>query len=100
MRLYAESSAVLAAVLGETAGEQARGRLARAELVLTSELTLIECGRALHRAAALKKLVEGEAAQRRALIAAAGCTGAVLKIFFRGGVRSRATLPSVPMSCV
>lgn len=39
MRVYAESSAVLAWLLGEEAGEEVRGLLARAEDVFTSVLT-------------------------------------------------------------
>ena len=47
MRLYVESSAVLAALLGEPAGERARRIMAASEILITSELTLIECDRAL-----------------------------------------------------
>ena len=56
MNLYAESSAVLSWLLGETRGEAARERLLAAELVITSDLTLIECDRALHRAEAVGEL--------------------------------------------
>lgn len=69
IRLYVESSALLAAVLDEPAGEAARTQIAAAEILITSELTLIECDRALHRAVALKKLSEPDAAERRALVA-------------------------------
>ena len=43
MNVYAESSAVLAWLLGESDGEDARDQLSAARLVLTSDLTLIEC---------------------------------------------------------
>lgn len=42
MNLYAESSAVLAWLLGDEGGSEARERLSAAEMVLTSDLTLIE----------------------------------------------------------
>jgi hypothetical protein len=42
--VYAESSAVLAWLLGEEAGVQVRDILAGSEYVLASDLTLIECG--------------------------------------------------------
>ena len=66
MILYAESSAVLAWLLGESAGERAREILASAELVLASDLTLIECDRVLSRAVTTKQITEAHAADRRA----------------------------------
>jgi len=51
MNLYAESSAVLAWLLGESVQAQIRAALASAEMVVTSDLTLIECDRAIWRAA-------------------------------------------------
>ena len=56
MNIYAESSAVLSWLLGEARGEAARERLLAADLVITSDLTLIECDRALYRAEALGEL--------------------------------------------
>ena len=56
MNLYAESSAVLSWLLGEKRGEAARERLLAADMVITSDLTLIECERALHRAEAVGEL--------------------------------------------
>ena len=53
MSLYAESSAVLAWLLDEAAGAFVRQTLAQTEIVLASDLTLVECDRVLHRAAAL-----------------------------------------------
>ena len=49
MNLYAESSAILAWLMGEDGGDEIRYRLQAAELVLTSDLTLVECDRVLHR---------------------------------------------------
>ncbi|MCY4482535.1 MAG: type II toxin-antitoxin system VapC family toxin [Spirochaetaceae bacterium] len=47
--VYAESSAILAWLMGEDSGDEIRYRLQAAELVLTSDLALIECDRVLHR---------------------------------------------------
>lgn len=45
MSLYAESSAVLAWLLDEAAGTVVRQTLSEAEIVVASDLTLIECDR-------------------------------------------------------
>ena len=50
MNLYAESSAVLAWLLGEDAGAEVKEILTRAETVVASDLTVIECDRVLIRA--------------------------------------------------
>ncbi|MEE9255477.1 MAG: type II toxin-antitoxin system VapC family toxin, partial [Pseudomonadales bacterium] len=71
MNLYAESSAILAWLLGEENGEDVREQLSAAEQILTSDLTLVDCDRVLHRAAALGELSEAEVARRRELVAAA-----------------------------
>lgn len=47
--VYAESSAILAWLMGEPGGDEIRFRLQAAELVLTSDLALIECERVLYR---------------------------------------------------
>ncbi len=56
MIVYAESSAVLSWILGESRGEAVRRCLERAEFVVTSELTLVECDRMFHRARILEEL--------------------------------------------
>lgn len=71
MTLYAESSAVLAWLLGEDAGETTRHHLAGSEAVFTSTITLLECERALIRAWALENVAEAELADRRRLLARA-----------------------------
>ncbi len=50
---YAESSAVLAWLLGEARGGLVAAQLEAADLVVTSELTLVEVDRVLHRAVAV-----------------------------------------------
>jgi len=66
MNVYAESSAVLAWLLGEKSGDSVREFLRRAELVMSSDLTLIECDRVLIRAVATGEVNEAAAADRRA----------------------------------
>ena len=51
--LYAESSAVLSWLFGESRGGEALRHLESATLVSTSELTLVECARTIHRDAHL-----------------------------------------------
>lgn len=71
MRLYAESSAVLAWLLGEERGEPVRRLLAEAESIVTSDLTLVECDRVLVRALHHGQIAEAVAADLRATLNAA-----------------------------
>jgi predicted nucleic acid-binding protein len=78
--LYAESSAVLAWLLDESSASEVRRLLAGAEIIVTSDLTLIECNRVLIRAVALGELNEAEAADRRAHLANAAARWHILHI--------------------
>jgi len=80
VNLYAESSAVLAWLLDEPTAPAVRRLLVDAEVIVTSDLTLIECDRVLLRAVALKELTEAEAADRRAHLIAAAAHWQVLRI--------------------
>ena len=71
MNVYAESSALLAWLLGEKTGHSVRQVLQHAELVMASDLTLVECNRVLIRAVATGEIVEAAAADRRAHLNAA-----------------------------
>ena len=51
MNVYAESSAVLAWLIGEPAGDRTRQVLGDATRIVTSSLTVLECSRSLARAA-------------------------------------------------
>lgn len=97
MSLYAESSAVLAWLLDEEAGTFVRRTLAERPTVLASDLTLVECDRVLHRAAALGELTEAEAADRRAHLAAAAGHWHVLRIGPEVVERARQPLSGGPI---
>jgi predicted nucleic acid-binding protein len=94
---YAESSAVLAWLLGEDAGSAVRTALTRAELVVSSDLTVIECDRALHRAATLGELTEAEAADCRALLADVSAHWYVLRMGPEVVERARQPFPGDPI---
>lgn len=64
MILYAESSAILAWLLAEDPAEDIRAALADAELVISSDLTLIECERGLIQARARGRISESEVHRR------------------------------------
>lgn len=71
MNVYAESSAVLAWLLGEETGHSVREVLQHAEVVMASDLTLVECDRVLIRAVTTGEIDEAAAADRRAHLNAA-----------------------------
>ena len=97
MTVYAESSAVLAWLLGEDHGRRTEQELAAADLVVTSDLTLIECDRVLGRAAALGERSHAEAARRRATLGAASDRWVVLAIDSEVAARSRQAFPREPV---
>jgi hypothetical protein len=97
VNIYAESSAVLAWLLDEAAASRVRQELSSAELILASDLTLIECDRVLVRAAALGELLEGEAGDRRAYLAAAAGHWQVLRLGPEIVARARQPFPGEPI---
>jgi predicted nucleic acid-binding protein len=68
LNIYAESSAVLAWLFGEPTGEAVRMVLAKAELIIASDLTLVECERVLIRAQIIGGATEAHVADRRATL--------------------------------
>lgn len=96
-QLYAESSAVVAWLLGQPRGARIRTLLSRAELVLASDLTLIECDRVLHRAARMGELREADAARRRARLAAAAARWHLLHLGPEVVERARRPFPVEPI---
>lgn len=97
MNLYAESSAVLAWLLDEPTASSVRRLLAEAEIIVASDLTLIECDRVLLRAVALKELTEAEAADRRAHLVTAAAHWQVLRIAAEVVDRARLPFPGDPI---
>ena len=97
MNLYAESSAVLAWLLDEPTAPAVRRLLSEAEVIVASDLTLIECDRVLLRAVALKELTEAESADRRAHLIEAAAHWQVLRIAGEIVDRSRQPFPGDPI---
>jgi predicted nucleic acid-binding protein len=80
MNLYAESSAVLAWLFREAPGPLLEEILAGAEMVLASDLTLVECHRALIKAEATGQLSQFEVGQRRVLLENVASRWTLLKL--------------------
>ena len=97
MKLYAESSAALAWLLEQEHGELVAETLALAELIITSDLTLIECDRVLIRAVALNELQESDAAHRQARLNAVATRWTLLALDEEIIERARRPFPSEPI---
>jgi predicted nucleic acid-binding protein len=97
VNVYAESSAVLAWLLGEEDGPRVREVLGRSELVAASDLTLIECDRVLVRAVVLGEIEEAKAADRRAHLNAAAAHWHVWRLSAEIVDRARRPFPAEPI---
>jgi predicted nucleic acid-binding protein len=97
VNLYAESSAVLAWLLGEALGSDVRAILSASERVIASDLTLIESDRVLLRAVVLGELTEAEAADRRGRLMTAASHWHVLRIGPEIVERARQPFPGEPV---
>ena len=97
MNVYAESSAVLAWILGEPRAEEVRHALIASKLIVSSHLTLVECERTLVRARTMGQLLEGEVAGRRKLLADASSHWHLLRLGDEILERSRLPFPGEPM---
>jgi predicted nucleic acid-binding protein len=97
VKIYAESSAVLAWLLGEQAAPQVREILGQAEFVIASDLTLLECDRVLIRAVALGDIDEAAAGDRRASLNAAAAHWHVLRLSAEIVDRARRPFPVEPI---
>jgi predicted nucleic acid-binding protein len=97
VKIYAESSAVLAWLLGEDAALRVRDVLSKAELVIASDLTLLECDRVLIRAVALGEIDEAAAADRRAHLNLAATHWHVLRVSADIVDRARQPFPAEPI---
>ena len=97
MNIYAESSGVLAWLLGEDAAPRVRELLSQAELVIASDLTLLECDRVLIRAVVLGEVDEAAAADRRAHLNAAAAHWHILRLSAEIVDRARQPFPAEPI---
>lgn len=97
MNIYAESSAVLAWLLGEAASSRVREALRGAEFVFASDLVLIECDRVLIRAVTLGEIDEATAMSRRAHLNAAAAHWHIYRLSPEIVERARRPFPVEPV---
>jgi len=70
--LYAESSAVLTWLLSQERESEIEEVLAEAELIISSDLTMLECERVLVRGNAIGEIAESELTRRQVMLRTAG----------------------------
>ena len=97
MNLYAESSAVLAWLMGEADARMVRRHLSVADRVISSDLTLVECDRVLYRCLAIGSVSEAEIAERQALLSKAAASWNVMRMDWRVIERARQPFPVEPV---
>jgi len=95
--VYAESSAVLAWLLGETAGSRVSQILGKSEIVVVSDLTILECERALIRALALHEINPSAAGKIRARLDRAAAHWHLWRISSEILQRARHPFPTEPV---
>jgi predicted nucleic acid-binding protein len=95
--IYAESSAVLAWLLGEPAGEDVRRLLAEAKRVVSSTLTQVECARALARSVVSGRLGRGDELAALRLMDEAATAWTTLEMSGRVLARARTPFPLEPV---
>lgn len=97
MNLYAETSAVVAWLLDEEHSDRVWAQLGAADVIFTSDLTLIECDRVFRRAAAIGRLTAGESLQLHAIIDTASAHWTLLAMDAEIVQRSRRSFPCEPI---
>ena len=97
MNIYAESSGVLAWLLGEKTGNAVRQVLLGAELVMASDLTLIECDRVLIRGVTVGEFDEAMAAERRGRLNTAAAHWYLWRLTPEITERARRPFPAEPI---
>jgi len=95
--VYAESSAVLAWLLGEPAAPRVRNTLATAERVVASTLTPLECGRALARGVARGTITAADAREAERLLRHAARSWALLELTGPPVDRAARRFPAEPV---
>lgn len=97
MNVYADSSAVLAWLLGEETGHSVREILQHSDLVMASDLTLVECDRVLICAVRIGEVDEAAAADRRSHLNAAAGHWHVWRVTPEIVERARQPFPAEPI---
>ena len=97
MNLYAESSAVLAWLLGEAAGQDIRVLLGEADTVVATDLPLVECDRTVCRMSALGIIDEQATADCRRQFTAEIAHWTILPFAPQIIARARQPFPNEPI---
>ncbi len=97
MTVYAESSAVLAWLLGEARGAEVRSVLESASFVVTSDLTLVECDRALQRALTLGQISMQRYSELRSEVGRIASRWTLLRLSDDIVARARERFPEEPI---
>jgi len=95
--LYAESSAVLTWLLSQEDAPKIGSTLAEAELIFSSDLTLLECERVLVRGSATGELSEGEVTNRQVILRTAAQHWMLLGFAPAVIERAQRTFPNEPV---
>jgi uncharacterized protein len=95
--VYAESSAVLSWLLGETGPNSVVDELANADQVVTSALTVVECSRVLARARETRRVKPAEELAALRLLDEASASWHVLDISERVAERACGAFPQEPV---
>ena len=97
MIFYAESSAVLTWLLSQEDAPKIGSTLAEAELIFSSDLTLLECERVLVRGSATGELSEGEVTNRQVILRTAAQHWMLLGFAPAVIERAQRTFPNEPV---
>lgn len=97
MNLYAETSAVMAWLFEEDTADSVEAVFRAADLVLASDLTLVECDRVLIRAQVTGELSDFETARRRSMLEATSSKWTLLRIDSEILERARRRFPQEPL---
>ena len=97
IRSHAESSAVLAWLFEEQTADDVEAAFNAAGIVIASDLTLVECDRALIRAQTTGALSELETSRRRTILEASSSHWMFLKIDREVLERARRRFPGEPL---
>ncbi len=97
MNLYAESSAVLSWLFDDQQAESVREALSSAEIVLASDLTIVECDRVLVRNVYSGRLSEAVAARRATELGQVAAHWRVMRLDTEILERARRPFPGEPL---